>query len=151
MHKTSDSASQKEVDQLPECCRRKLAGGATYKYWGRNFIFDVDRAIEIVKDGREPVEVEEESVRLSVENSRICREHLLHVDWTKPGIIAHVSCVANDGEVITGQVLIDGNHRAARCLELQKPYFAYLLTEAESADILTRKPVQTFEKVAKEG
>ena len=139
---------QYQLAREPECCRRKREGGATYRYWGRNFIFDVDRAIEIVQDGREPVELDDRSVRVSVEMSRIREEHVPHVDWKRPGIIAHVRCLADDGEVIKGQVLIDGNHRAARCLELNQPYFAYLLTEQESEAILLRKPVQTFAKVA---
>jgi hypothetical protein len=143
----SPRRSPQTIEQEPECCRRKRNGGATYRYWGRNFIFDVDRATEMVQDGREPLEVEEESVRLSVENSHICDEHVAHVDWTRPGIIAHVKCRADDGELIHGHVLIDGNHRAARCLELNRPYFAYLLTEEESESILLRQPVQTFAKI----
>lgn len=131
----------------PECCQRKRKGGATYRYWGNNFLFDVDQAIQLVQDGREPVELEDESVRKSVEMSRICAEHVSHVDCTTPGIIAHVECYADDGERIEAHVLIDGNHRAARCLQLNRPYFAYLLTEAESQQILLRKPNQTFRKV----
>ncbi|MEQ8210784.1 MAG: hypothetical protein RH917_13235 [Lacipirellulaceae bacterium] len=141
------SSKSKKKQKVPECCRRKKNRDATYKYWGKNFIFDVELAMEMVQDGREPVEVEEESVRLSVENSRIDRDHVSHVDPTKPGIISHVFCHADDGEEIHAHVLIDGNHRAARCLELGKPYFAYILTEEESKEILLRKPVQTFAKV----
>jgi len=153
MSKTKKSSSKKsrakarKKHKLPKCCRRKENGGATYKYWGKNFIFDVELAVEMVQDGREPVELEEESVRLSVENSRIDQEHVGHVDPTKPGIIAHVFAEAEDGEEIHAHVLIDGNHRAARCLELGTPYFAYLLTEDESRKILLREPVQAFAKV----
>jgi hypothetical protein len=132
----------------PICCRRKLKGGERYRYFGKNFVFDVERANQIVLDGREPVELDEPSVRGSVEGSRICQEHVAHTDPTRPGIIAHVQCVADDGEVIKGHVLIDGNHRAARCLELGRPFYAYLLTEAESEAILKRKPEGTFPKVA---
>lgn len=131
----------------PECCRRKLKGGERYRYFGRNFVFDVDRANQLVRDGREPVELDEPSVRGSVEGSEICQEHVAHTDPSRPGIIAHVQCVADDGEVIKGHVLIDGNHRAARCLELGRPFYAFLLTEEESAAILTRKPDHTFPKV----
>ena len=105
----------------PECCRRKRKGGETYRYFKRNFLFDVERANEIVRDGREPVELDDESVRGSVDSSRICKPHVAHVDPARPGIIAHVQCLADDGELIKGHVLIDGNHRAARCLELESP------------------------------
>lgn len=131
----------------PKCCRRKSRGGEVYRYFGRNFIFDVERANELVRDGRQPVEVDEQSVRESVECSRICQAHVAHVDPSRPGIIAHVKCLADDGEVVKGHVLIDGNHRAARCLELNRPFFAFLLTEEESEAILLRRPNQTFAKV----
>lgn len=134
----------------PECCRRKLKGGELYRYFGRNFVFDVERANQLARDGREPVEVEEASARTSVEMSRICEAHVGHVDPSRPGIIAHVQCLADDGELIKGHVLIDGNHRAARCLELARPFFAFLLTEEESAAILLRKPDQTFAKISHE-
>ncbi|QDS98883.1 hypothetical protein [Adhaeretor mobilis] len=150
MSKTTESTSKKKTkkkDKLPKCCRRKERGGATYKYWGKNYIFDVQRAMELVQDGREPTEVEDESVRLSVKNSWIDDVHVTHVDPTKPGIIAHVFAKADDGDDIHAHVLIDGNHRAARCLQLEKPYFAYVLTEQESKDILIRKPVKSFTKV----
>lgn len=134
----------------PECCRRKEGGDEVYRYFGRNFIFDVDRANEIVRDGREPVELEEESTRMSVECSRICEPHIPHVDPSRPGIIAQIECLADDGEVVKGQVLIDGNHRAARCLQLDRPFFAYLLSEEETSEILLRRPVQTFAKLEPE-
>jgi hypothetical protein len=37
-------------------------------------------------------------------------------------------------------VLIDGNHRAARCLRDGLPFRAHLLTEAESEAVLLRSP-----------
>jgi hypothetical protein len=132
---------------LPECCRKKLNGGEVYRYFGRNFVFDVDRANELIRDGRQPIEVEDESVRRSVELCRIREEHVAHVNPARPGIIAHVECLADDGEVVKGHVLIDGNHRAARCLELALPFYAYVLSEEESESILLRKPSQTFARV----
>lgn len=140
---TRDRAGENE----PECCRRKKKGGEVYRYFGRNFIFDVERANQIVRDGREPVEVEEESVRTSVDLSRICQKHVAHVDPSRPGIIAHVQCLSEDGELIKGHVLIDGNHRAARCLELDRAFFAFLLTEDESQAILQRQPDRPFAKL----
>lgn len=136
--------------RTPECCRRKRKGGEMYQYFRGNFRFDVELANQLVRDGREPVELDEASVRTSVERTEICQEHLAHVDVSRPGIIAHVQCTADDGEIVKGHILIDGNHRAARCLELNRPFLAYLLSEAESKAILLRQPTKTFPKVQPE-
>ncbi len=123
-------------------CRicRNLKGAETYRYLRDAYVFDVDRARVLVADGREPVELEEESVRESVRYSRIDDEHVSHVDPSIPGIIAHLFYVTEEGEEIQAQLLIDGNHRAARSLRDGRPYFAYLLSPAESRAILLRSP-----------
>ena len=136
------SLLRKLFRRTPPCCVKD--GSEVYRYLSRNFVFDVDRANELVRDGREPVEVDEESVRYSVDRSEICVAHIAHVDPTRPGIIAHVQVRTEEGEQVTGHVLIDGNHRAARCLELNRPFFAYLLTEAESDAILIDRPHEPF-------
>jgi len=110
-----------------------------YWYLGL-YDFDVTRARAMVADGREPVEVDEESVRASLEKCSMCWPHVDHVDPRYPGIIAHVRYRTNDGEMIYGHVLIDGNHRAARCLRDGLPFFAQLLTEEESQEILVLSP-----------
>lgn len=117
-------------------CPHCRQGSFTYSYLGERFKFDVDRAFKIVADGREPVEVDEESIRRALKRTRIYKEHLEHVDLKYPGIIAHVSCVTPEGDFASGHALIDGNHRAARALDLGVPFFAYVLTEAESEEIL---------------
>lgn len=125
----------------PECCRRKRSGlTEMFCYLGYHFIFNVDRANEIVRDGRQPVEIEEDSVQMTVRTNELEPEHVAHVDPDRPGIIAHVQYTTEQGETFTGQVLIDGNHRAARCVELKRPFFAYLLSEEESRAILLRQP-----------
>jgi hypothetical protein len=123
-------------------CRRCKGGPETYWYRiGRGrYEFDVDRARALAADGREPVEVEDDSVRDSVRWSVIDDAHVGHVDPAIPGLIAHVRYTADDGEVIHGHLLIDGNHRAARCLRDGQPFFAYLLTEDESEAILLDSP-----------
>jgi hypothetical protein len=97
-------------------------------------------ARELVRDGREPVEVDEDSVRTSVAGSEINKNHISRVDPTVPGIIAHVRYQTDDGHVFRGHVLIDGHHRAARCLAEKRPFEAYILTPAESENILNRGP-----------
>lgn len=140
---TADSAVDVPKAHQPEqeqkaCPHCVVDARETYRYFGRSFVFDVDRAREIVLDGREPVEVDEDSVRACLSDTRIHRQHLDHVDTKYPGIIAHISVVTNDGEYAKGHTLIDGNHRAAKCLESGRPFYAYVLDEDESEMILTR-------------
>jgi hypothetical protein len=106
----------------------------------KKYIFDVDRAREIVADGREPIELEPDDTRHSVDDSRIYPEHLPHVDTRYPGIVAHLWYQQPDGEIVQGQLLIDGHHRAARCLELEQPFYIYVLSEEESREIMVKAP-----------
>jgi SAM-dependent methyltransferase len=115
-------------------------GRETFRYLSKNYIFDITRAIELVGDGREPVELDEDDVRFSLKKVRINQEHLERVDVSRPGILAIVHAFDPNGAVVKGHRLIDGHHRAARCLELGRPFPAYLLTERESIDILLRSP-----------
>jgi hypothetical protein len=146
---TADAAVDVAIARPPEQNQEKCPhcvpdAHETYRYFGRDFVFDVDRAREIVSDGREPVEVDDGSVRACPSDTRIHRQHLDHVDTKYPGIIAHISVVTHDGEYAKGHTLIDGNHRAAKCLESGRPFYAYVLDEDESEMILTRaRPLAT--------
>ncbi len=122
------------------CSVCQASGPETYQYLRETFIFDVDLARRIVLDGREPVELDEADIRYCVDNSRIHEHHVPHVDTRYPGIIAHLFHTAENGEQVHGHLLIDGNHRAARCLQLGIPYQVYLLTEAESTQVLVKAP-----------
>ncbi len=121
-------------------CPHCRSGRETYWYMKHRYLFDVDLARRIVQDGRDPMEVEEESVRLSVEDTVIYPEHVQHVNTIYPGIITHLWYPLDDGELVHGHLLIDGNHRAARCLELGVPFFAHILTESESRQIVLKSP-----------
>ena len=123
--------------ECPICAAR---GKETFRYWKKRYVFDVDRAREFVGDGREPVELDEADVRFSLEKVRINNEHTKHVDPCIPGIVAIVFYENDDGTRVSGHRLIDGHHRAARCLELGMPYHAYLLTAEESAAVLIKGP-----------
>ncbi len=117
-------------------CPHCRSGPETFHYYGV-YEYDVDRARQLVADGREPVEIDEDSVRDSMIGCRIHDEHLEHVDMKYPGIIAHVWLEEpTTRERLQGHVLIDGNHRAARALRDGSPFFAYILGEAESREIL---------------
>ncbi len=115
-------------------------GPETFRYMQTAYLFDVDKARAICGDGREPVELDEEDVRHSLNDCRIHQQHVKHVDPSIPGIIAHIYFVTEEGEQLHGHRLIDGHHRAARCLQLGRPYRVYLLSEQESIDILLKSP-----------
>lgn len=134
-------AESDQNDSPPECphCR---GGAETYLYMKKQFILDVDVARQIVRDGREPEEVDEDSLRICLDATHIYPEHVQHVDIRYPGIIAHLFYPLPDGTVAHGHALIDGNHRAVRCLELGRPFLAHILTEDESRAILLKSPRQ---------
>lgn len=123
-------------------CKHCRSGEEVFRYMQRRYVFDVDLAREIANDGREPVEVEEADVQFSVDSSRIYEEHVQHVNIKYPGIIAFIHYITEEGELITAHLLIDGHHRAARCLQLNEPFFAFLLTQEESLDILLQSPFE---------
>ncbi len=127
-------------DANEPACSHCRSGSETFSYLGGAYLFDVDAAREMVADGRAPVEVEDDSVRLSMDGLRLVSEHIDHVNPEFPGIIAHVCFTDPSSEVLRGHVLIDGNHRAARCLRDGRPFRAHLLTEEESEAILLRSP-----------
>ena len=140
-HPTSDSPAKSKAKQatLADCphCR---SGAETFRYMRKRYLFDVDQAREIVQDGREPVELDEDDTRHSVDISRIYPEHLPHVNTVYPGIVAHLWYEQPDGELVHGHLLIDGHHRAARCLELGETFRVYLLTEEESRAVMLKAP-----------
>lgn len=123
-----------------DCAICSAPGPETFRYMGKRYIFDIDKAREIIGDGREPVELDEDDTRFSLYKCHINREHTKHVDTSIPGIIAIVPWTDENGEYVTGHRLIDGHHRAARCLDLGIPYRAYLLTEQETNSILIKRP-----------
>ena len=132
-------AAAPAAGKAPDCPRCRATGAETY--WFRDlYEFDVDRARALVADGREPVEVDEEDLRLSCSETRIDRRHLDHVDPTIPGIIAAAFFRNPDGEEVWGHLLIDGNHRAARCVRDGLPYLAHVLSDEESREVLLKSP-----------
>jgi len=127
------------VAESTTACPHCAPGPESFRYFDL-YEFDVGKARGLVGDGREPVEVDEESLRLSMDGCHLVPQHLDHVDPKFPGIISHVWYPEPTGENHHGHVLIDGNHRAARCLRDGLPYFAFVLSEDESRNILTRQP-----------
>lgn len=128
------AAPKQEQNDCPHC----VGGEETYGYLKQAWLFDVDLARRIVSDGREAVEIEPDDVAYCVDNSRIHQQHLDHVNPIYPGILAHLWGQGHNGAIQHGHLLIDGNHRAARCLRDQLPFKAYMLTEDESEQVLLR-------------
>lgn len=142
------SKKKKKKRKNPDCphCR---TGSETFRYLKSVFKFDVDLAREIVGDGREPIELDPDDVRHSVDTTHIYPDHVQHVNPRYPGIIAQLFYPEPDGNVLHGDTLIDGHHRAARCLQDGLPYFVYVLNEEESARILIKGPNrEEAEKIA---
>jgi hypothetical protein len=69
------------------------------------------------------------------------------VDPSIPGIISHVF-YPQDGGIVQGHVFIDGHHRAARALQLNRPFFVHVLSEEESRQILLHGPELIVEMAA---
>jgi len=132
-------SKKKKKRKNPDCphCR---TGDETFRYSKSVYKFDVDMAREFANDGREPIELEREDVQFSVDSTHIYPDHVQHVDPRFPGIIAQMWYPEPDGSVSHGNTLIDGHHRAARCLLDDLPYFVYLLSEDESQQILIKGP-----------
>ena len=133
------SATKPQSESTPPCCS-KACEEEIFHLFGYCWVFNVNLANQLVRDGRESVELEEESVRYCVDTTDLIEEHIGHVNPDRPGIIAHVKYTTADGEVIHGHALIDGNHRAARCLQLGRPFFVYILSEEESERVVVRRP-----------
>lgn len=134
-------AKKKKVPVSASKCSVCTRGSyETFRYMNSKYIFNINKAREIVQDGREPVEMDPEDVKFSLKRVHITKEHLPHVDLKYPGIIALVQYTNPDGEMVQGHRLIDGHHRAARSQQLGVPYYAYLLSEEESREILQRSP-----------
>lgn len=134
----STAKMQSSKTQAGDKCPHCVSGPETYGYLKRAYVYDVDLARAIVSDGRESVELDETDVMYLVDNSRIHKQHLDHVDTQYPGILAHLWGPGEGGTWEHGHLLIDGNHRAARCLRDGLPFRAYLMSEFETECILKR-------------
>lgn len=124
-------------------CRPRTRGEAFY-YMRERYVFDVDLAREIVADGRAPMEIDERGVSVCVDTCEVDWDHVPHVNPAIPGIVAHVWFQQPSGEMVHGHRIIDGHHRAARCLKDGLPYLAYVLSEEESRRVMMRSPLEEW-------
>jgi len=130
--------------------------------WGHGLaVYDVDKAREIVKDGRTVHELDTNAVAQWVSytgNPRtfnllataVCEEHIDHVPDSKkdPVIFAYSLTPREEGKK-RGLMPIDGNHRIARAVKHGQPtVYAVVLSEEETDRILTdnRPPARKIRK-----
>ncbi len=123
-----------------DCSRCSRAHGEVFRCYRKTFVFDVDLVRTMIADGREPMELDADDIAYSLDHCEINEAHIAHVDATIPGIVSHVFFPDSDGNVHHAHRLIDGHHRAARCLRDGIPFQVFVLTEAESVRILSRAP-----------
>jgi hypothetical protein len=137
---TCEPAGSAATSPPPEPCPHCRDGSETFRCFGGMYKFDVDLAREIVADQRSPVELEPDDVAYSLKRCHIYEQHVDHVSTVHPGIIAHYWYPEPDGTVAHGHMLIDGHHRAARCLRDGLPYYVHVLSEAESRQVTLVAP-----------
>jgi hypothetical protein len=140
MAKKRKSKKKKSSSNNKKRCPHCGDGPETFRFMENIFNFDVDLARKITSDGRQPIELEPDDVEYSVDISRIYPEHVKHVNPEYPGIIAHIWYPEPDGNVLHGHVLIDGHHRAARCLKDDLQFRVHILSEDESRSVLLTGP-----------
>ncbi len=90
--------------------------------------WDVELALQICADGREAEHLEPSQIVQMLEVNQVNPIHLDHVDPTIPGIVCILEYTDDQRPAIC---LIDGSHRAARCLRDQLPFHIYVLSLSE--------------------
>lgn len=135
--KTVESPSLFDAN-CPECQqKRQLPRIFTFERSdGQVFAWAIDLAIKFCSDGRMPFPVPMQDLGTILGVNEINQGHLEHVDPRIPGIAC--TCGAINGCALL--VLIDGSHRAARCLKERRPFLVYTLTEEESLRCQERVP-----------
>lgn len=111
-----------------------------YREAGATLYVDVDRAAEIVMDGRQPEWIQgEENIQPYIDNHEMCTTHIDHVPGAKPGLLIEINLtVAETGGPDQISFFIDGHHRLAQALRDGRPFFFYALTPEESARVCTQ-------------
>lgn len=123
-----------------DCSRCNRSAGEAFWCYKSRYIFDVDLARELTAVDHEIMELDPEDVDYSVGRCVINEGHLPHVNTEIPGIVAHIFYPDENGEVVHAHRLIDGHHRAARCLQLGIPFPVRVLTELESEHVPMKAP-----------
>lgn len=136
-HRESMASCEPRVAQWAEEFRQRYrntshTAGEIYTFFGLNF--NVDMAARMVASTpRQTTEPSKEWLESTMGMVNIDEKHLPNVDTAKPGIIAQLTF--KDGYRFTP--LIDGNHRATKCLQEGKQFTAHVLTPEESWKVMT--------------
>lgn len=96
------------------------------------YFFNVDRAKEIVSDGRPAIAIGDFTIRRFMALNDYTPMHLPHVDPEKPGIVL---------QRFGGLVLLDGIHRAVLSLQQGRAFYATMLNYPESVACLVRQEI----------
>ncbi len=110
-------------------------------------VYDVDKAREMAKDGRDIHEVPTIDIagwvsynlegKMFFGRTSVSEAHIDHVPDSKDDPIIFAHSLRREGEKRT-LVPIDGNHRIARAIKYSQPFvYAVVLSEEETDSILT--------------
>lgn len=110
------------------CSQREIGGAEVYEIKGEggSSIFDVEKAKQTASDGRPAKVVSVEALGPLLEASHYEEAHISHVT-ALPGIL---------GQRLGGPFLLDGIHRAVRCLHEGKDFHAFVLSQEETLSCL---------------
>lgn len=136
----AEQQDEHQEQSRKDCSRCNRGRGEAFWCLKERYVFDVDKARKYVTADHEVMELDPDDVVYSVDRCEVNEGHLPHVDPSIPGIVAHIFYPDDNGELVHGHRLIDGHHRAARCLQLGIPFPVYVLTERESQRILMKAP-----------
>jgi hypothetical protein len=103
------------------------------------YFFNVDKAKTIVTDERPPLELGEATIKRMTLLNAWEESHLPHVDINKPGILV---------QRFGGLILLDGIHRAVRCLREGTTFRAYMLNYEESLACIVRQDIASSDAIA---
>jgi hypothetical protein len=105
-----------------------------YQFWDELdvYLFRNDTAKQMAADGGSAAPIAAESLLHLLGMNYFDEAHLGHVDPAQPGIFT---------TRLGGLILLDGIHRAVRCLAEKRPFLAYELSYEASLDCLVQQQV----------
>ena len=103
------------------------------------YVFQINKAKEIVGDGRAALPVSTEMLRRFIGMSEFDFDHLPHVDPSRPGLFTRR---------FGAPILLDGIHRAIRCFAEQLQFHAFELSYEESLECLLQQRVSIKDAAA---
>ena len=132
LERTRESRSDRL--NCPICSQRRLGGGEIYLLPGDGgiSIFDVEKAKQIVSDGRTPRLMPGEILERLLQENSFELAHLRHVDLRRPGIV---------GQRSAGPFLLDGIHRGARAVRQNHNFYAFFINAEETQSCLLSQDI----------